>query len=118
MPSPIRVQILRLCAQPVAGHGTSDYPLAVIIRVPDFAMRYRTDEPEWGVPIDPEDCSPEVRAIMESAGWPPVPSKQLARKAGYEYNSRFRTHVAELVDAGYLRRNSEGIYRADSEPVT
>lgn len=115
MPSTIRVQILRLCAQFVAGNGSADYPLAVIIRVPDFAARLRTDEPEWGAPVDPEDCPPMVRAIMEAAGPAPIPSKALARKAGYEYSPRFRTHIARLVNDGFLRRNSDGLFRPDAE---
>jgi len=114
MPSPIRIQILRLCAQFVAGHGLADWPLAVSIEVPNYLARLTASEPEWSdaLPI-PDDCPPIIRAIMEAAGPVPMPGKQLATKAGYEYNSHFRTQLAELVREGYLRHGPDGYSKPD-----
>ena len=110
----LRVQLLRISHQFVTGHGTSDWPMTVIVEIPEFQIRVRSVEPEWGQPIDPEDCPPIVRAIMEAVGPAPIPAKQLATKAGYEFNSHFRTQLADLTRNGFLTHTPDGYARADA----
>lgn len=59
----------------------------------------RSSSPFW---------SPLERRIIAAVGPDPVAARRLAVAAGATYNSRFRTSLARLVDAGAIRRISRG----------
>lgn len=107
---PLRVQLLRLAHQLVAGQGVAEFPLTVIIDVPGSRVRLVATGPEWGACKPPEAGPPIVRAIMEAAGPAPIPAKRLASQTGYTFNSHFRRHLSDLVRGGHLLHSPDGYF--------
>lgn len=57
---------------------------------------------------DDSSLSEQERTILQALGDKTITPKQLAPKAGYPYNSRFRSAIASLKKKGRIERTPNG----------
>jgi hypothetical protein len=102
--SDLRARLLALARELIGDEG--DQPLTILIITGKVVAVQPGPQPE-----PPPGLRAYDRAILGALATRPLSAPQLARRSGRRFNSYFRQHLANLVEAGYVHRTHRGYAR-------